>query len=115
MAGKNELIAINDKWRTAFSASLNDFENWILSAIIAPIHLIATNGTAVYEGCTLAYIKIFQMHCSNNDNVLLPVILGNANIYNKHTWINICQMYDKSFEHTHLSNDFIKDSYFSLS
>ena len=66
MAGKNELIAINDKWRTAFSASLNDFENWILSAIIAPIHLIATNGTTVLTALLLFIRPLIKIHrCSD--------------------------------------------------
>ena len=48
MAGKIELTAINDEWQTPFSARKPIMtENWILSAIIAPINVIATNGTAV--------------------------------------------------------------------
>ena len=33
--------------KSSFSAGLKDFSNLILSAIIAPIHLIATNETTV--------------------------------------------------------------------
>ena len=37
MAGKNEFIAIDDKWRTPISEAFNDFWHWILSALITPM------------------------------------------------------------------------------
>ena len=35
--------------KTPFSAGLNDFYKWILSALIATINLIALNGTLVWR------------------------------------------------------------------